>query len=364
MKNLLPNYIVTTFLHNGKRYTQRRIILASVLLLFSGLVYLIYHVTFNIGIWYGNPYVGTWCRYEKVPKFAVKHEPDEITVVTSLFDLGLVKKGNGLLDYHSPFKYKQWVRPFSKLTNPVVVFVEDDETAQYVKKVRSCIPTTHTKIIKVKRKDLWAFSLFRQIKDIYSQSVYPKHYPYTTSAEFSCLTHAKYEFLLNVTQENYFKTPYFAWVDVTAFRKLDESGTGIFKLIPPSKFDREKVGFTQVGPHDPHLDLDFVMMYRAVWVSGSMVLGTNSTIKRFVQVYKKSVESLLDKGLANTDEHIIYAMYTQKMKQPDRVKIHAYRCHQGQLGLMGKDAYYYCLLYLCKYTWENIHGGVASKIGL
>ncbi|ESO92613.1 hypothetical protein LOTGIDRAFT_162529 [Lottia gigantea] len=364
MEKILPNSLLKAIKIPGKRYLYRNLLQIAAFLFLCIILYLGYHVVFSVGIWYGHPYVSKWCKYKQIPRYALKHEPDEITIVTALFDLGLVKKGHGVLDYHSPYKYKEWVRPFSKLTNPVVIFVEDDEIAKYVRSVRHCLPKSHTRIIKVSREELWAFSLLEKTRKIFEESTYPKHYPYTTNPEFSCLIHAKYEFLLQAVKKNYFKTPYFAWVDITMFKKLDESGTDVFKMLPPEKFNREKVGFTQVGPHDPHLDLDFIMMYRAVWVSGSMVLGTNQTLSRFIKRYKSSVEYLLDKGLANTDEHVIYSMYTTHMKKPGQVGIHTYRCHQGQLGLTGKDSFYFCLGYLCKATWENIHAGSRVKTGL
>ena len=56
---------------------------------------------------------------------------DSITVVTMFIDLGVFKKGEQLLSYHSPYMYKRWMRTFGKLTNQVVAFIEKDEDIEY-----------------------------------------------------------------------------------------------------------------------------------------------------------------------------------------------------------------------------------------
>ena len=54
-----------------------------------------------------------------------------MTVVTMFIDLGVFKKGDNLFAYHSPYKYRRWMRVFSKITNPVVAFIEKDEDILY-----------------------------------------------------------------------------------------------------------------------------------------------------------------------------------------------------------------------------------------
>ena len=73
----------------------------------------------------------------------------------------------------------------------------------------------------------------------------------------------------------------------------------------------------------------------------------------FTQDYKLAVKELLDQGLSNSDQEVINAMYTAKMRKPHYIKIKPYMCHQGQLGLHGSDARYFCLGYVCKNAWER-----------
>ena len=58
-------------------------------------------------------------------------------------------------------------------------------------------------------------------------------------------------------------------------------------------------------------------------------------------------------GLSNSDQSVIYAMNTAKLKRAHQVKIKTYLCHQGQLGLFGSDSRYFCLGYVCKDAWNK-----------
>lgn len=73
----------------------------------------------------------------------------------------------------------------------------------------------------------------------------------------------------------------------------------------------------------------------------------------FTRDYKLAVKELLDQGLSNTDQEVIYAMYSAKMRKPHYMKIKPYICHPGQLGLRGSDSRYFCLGYVCKKAWEK-----------
>ncbi|XP_071118238.1 protein HtrL-like [Haliotis cracherodii] len=339
--------------HRPKKYLRAAVVFIGLLVIFIG-----YRILQSKGFMYGDPYVEEWCRYEEVPEYMLRKEPDEITIVTAYVNLGMFKKGQEFGAYHTPYKYKQWMRPLAKMTNPVLAFMEDDADIAYFRKIRSCLPPTHTKVIKFDRHEMWAFGLIEKIKEIYSKNNYPKHYPNTVYPEYACAMHAKYEFIQKALDLNVFKTPAFAWLDIGYFRNLDKSGTTFFKLLPPQKFNTEKVGLTQAWPHDPNIDPSVVMRSNLVWVSGGLVLGINKTLQGFVQQYKWTVEALLKDGLANTDQQVIYAMFSTPMRHrynKKQIKIHSYTCRQGQLGLYGPDSRYFCLGFLCKNIWEGIH---------
>lgn len=160
------------------------------------------------------------------------------------------------------------------------------------------MPPSHTKVIKIHRHELPSFKHLPQIRSIYRQPSYPKYHPNTVYPEYSCAMHAKYDVLERSCIMDYFNTPYFAWVDVGLFRSLDGTDYPLFKLVPPDKFNPERVGFSQAWPQDPVLTPDFVMKNKMVWVSGSIVLAAKE-----VGIWL-SISSFLVRLAHNT--HIIY----------------------------------------------------------
>ena len=296
-----------------------------------------------------------WCKDNEVPRYLLRTEPDEITLVTAYFNLGTFKTGNTFWDYIAPYKYKQWMRPFGVIANRMVVFVEDDGMVEYIREIRSCFPENHTEVIIVSRSELWAFSILDKVKKIYSNSSYTKVHPNTVNAEYTCVMHSKYELLQSVIDADILHSPALAWVDAGYFKLLDGKITAPFKLLVPSKFNTEKIGFSQIWPRDPYLSPETVMTKHALWVSAGFVLGLPKVLKNFTQQYRASVEEFLDMGLMNTDKQVIYAMYSSTRKFRKYAKmIKPYMCHQGQLGLHGSDTQYYCLGFVCKNMWDRI----------
>lgn len=345
------------------RWTLRRVAFGSLGLSFLGICFFaFYNVVFTLELLPWNPKVNNWCDAEKVPEYMLQAAPDEMTIVTMFIDLGVFKKGEQPLSYHSPYKYKRWMRTFGKMVNRVVAYIENDEDIEYFKKIRSCLPPSHTKVIKIHREELPSFKHLPQIKSIYSQPSYPKYHPNTVYPEYSCAMHAKYDVLQRSCIMDFFNTPYIAWVDIGLFRSLDGTDYPIFKLVPPEKFNPERIGFSQAWPQDPVFTPEFVLKNKLVWVSGSMVLATKEYMLNFTRDYKEAVKELLDQGLSNTDQEVIYAMYSAKMRKAHYIKIKTYLCHPGQLGLFGPASRYFCLGYVCKNAWDKRVPHIRNKI--
>ncbi|KAH9504074.1 hypothetical protein Btru_067678 [Bulinus truncatus] len=345
------------------RWTPKKTFLGLMLIsAFGLLIFTIYHLIYSVELLPWNPSLDNWCDREKVPEYMLYPAPDEMTVVTMFVDLGVFKKGEKAFAYHSPYKYKRWMRTFGRMVNRVVAYFENDEHIEYFRKIRSCLPASHTKIIKIHRGDLPAFKNLAQIRHIYSQPSYPKYHPNTVYPEYSCAMHAKYDVLQRSCIMDFFNTPYFAWVDIGLFRQLDGTDYPLFKLIPPDKFNPERIGFSQAWPQDPAFPPEYVMKEQMVWVSGSMVLATKEYMLNFTRDYKEAVKELLDQGLSNSDQEVIYSMYSAKMRKPHYTKIKPYLCHRGQLGLFGSASRYFCLGYVCKNAWEKRVPHIKSKI--
>ncbi|XP_005103430.1 uncharacterized protein LOC101853400 [Aplysia californica] len=345
------------------RWTTKKMIAAFACLSCLGLaVYSLFHAVFTIELLPWKPGVDNWCAYEDVPEYMLTPAPDEMTVVTMFINLGVFKKGEGMYYYHSPHKYYRWMRTFGKMVNRVVAYIEDEGDIEYFRKVRSCLPASHTKIIKVRRSELPSFKHLPEIRRIYSQPSYPKRDPDTVFPEYACTMHAKYDVLERSVIMDFYRTPYFAWVDVGLFRQLDGTDHSLFKLVPPEKFNPERVGMSQVMPLDPVHTPEFVMKNSQIWVSGSMVLATKEYMLNFTREYKQAVSDLLKEGLSNSDQGVIYAMYTARMRRQNQVKVKTYLCHQGQLGLYGSDSRYFCLGYVCKNAWEKRVPHVSQRL--
>nr|KAG5714142.1 hypothetical protein BaRGS_020470 [Batillaria attramentaria] len=86
-----------------------------------------------------------------------------------------------------------------------------------------------------------------------------------------------------------------------------------------------------------------------------MILGDQKMVLNFTTHYKQTVDRLLKDDLSSGDEQTIYLMYSTPLRKPKQVKIKTYMCHDGQLGLYGRDTRFLCLGYVCKNAWDKIH---------
>ena len=105
---------------------------------------------------------------------------DEVTLVMAFFNIGDFKKGS--TGFYTTNMYKKWMRIFSKISNPIVAYFDDQQFYEYFKSLRTS--STRTRIFSVQRKDLWAFSLLPNITKVFSDPKYPKFSPNTVVAEY------------------------------------------------------------------------------------------------------------------------------------------------------------------------------------
>ena len=293
----------------------------------------------------------------KIPDYILQPESDEITVVTMFLDLGVFGKQSPKI-LRKPSHYHNWLRVFGGIANRVVAYLETEDDIDYFRKVRSCLPANMTKIIKVDRNKLPSFKLLPKIRKLYSDPLYPKHYPNTVYPEYTATMHAKHDVLERSILEDPFKTPYFAWLDVGLFRKLADKSFPVFKIVPPENFKPDSIGFSRTSLHNPNLSPRTVIYKKLVWMSGSMALAKKEVMLQFSRDYKQAAEELLDQGLSNSDQEVINAMYTKDMIKPHYIKIQPYACHEGQYGLHYTDAQYFCLGYACKDAWKKRHSNL------
>ncbi|XP_059156886.1 uncharacterized protein LOC131941584 [Physella acuta] len=281
-----------------------------------------------------------------------------ITIVTLFINLGSLKKGGGS-NYNTPDKYKKWMITWGWLTNHVVAFIEDDETIEYFKQIRSQQPAHRTVIVKVNRSQLDAFKNLERIKQIYSNSSYPKHSPNTINANYSCAMSAKYDVMTMALDMGLVKTKYLAWMDIGLFRNLLEEKmkpkNNSFTMEVPADFNSSRVGVTQVVPRqamERHSPWEFIR-HNHVWVAGGHVMGTHEVIRTFITSYKYVSQELIKAGMSSTDQQVIGAMYSPQFRHLQKVDVQTYSCVNGQFGLHNSDALYFCLSYICKEAGER-----------
>ncbi|XP_055956969.1 uncharacterized protein LOC126821568 isoform X2 [Patella vulgata] len=241
-------------------------------------------------------------------KWFLSTQPEnEITVVTAYFNIGSFIKGSAIK--FTPDRYLKWMTSFRYLNNPLVVYVDEQKTADIFKNLRKHLMNI-TKIVVLDRKYMWSFGLKNRIEQIYSPESYPKFHPNTVVPEYSCAQHAKYECLHNAISKDYFSTPYFSWLDIGYFRDIVGCKKD-FKLVLPDNFNKTKISYTQVREFNQNITLSSIFLKNSLWVGGGMTLASKEVTKKFIRIFKNSVEILLEQSLMNTDQQVIYAIYSK-----------------------------------------------------
>lgn len=231
----------------------------------------------------------------------------EVTVVTAYFDIGTFQKGGGNL-YFTKDTYLNWASAFKYLRNPLVVFTDSKDFKQTILLLRNeTLPIT--RIVDIDKNDSWAFQYKNQIEQIFKSDGYPKHYPNTVIPEYACAQFAKYDVTARAASENSFRTKYTMWLDVGYFRNRKSKIP--FRLTKPSAFNNTFIAMTQVylnmamdkKPED-------IFKGNIVWVGGGLFFGTTDRVIQYAKQFKKAVEYFLSKSVINTDQQVIYSMFT------------------------------------------------------
>ncbi|KAJ8321727.1 hypothetical protein KUTeg_000198 [Tegillarca granosa] len=146
---------------------------------------------------------------------------------------------------------------------------------------------------------------------VYSQPGYPKHHPNTVIPAYSSAQHAKYAVVADAVRQKYFNTEFYAWLDIGYFRDIVSSKT-YFRLDAPSDIDRTKLAMNRVYWRSFSKKPFNIMRQNVVWVGGGMFIGTKEIVLKFEKLYHKAVNYFLSKNLMNTDQQVIYSMYSDE----------------------------------------------------
>ena len=234
---------------------------------------------------------------------------ENMTLVTAYFDLGRLEKGR---EYNKQ-GYMNWASTYRCVTNPLIVYTDSDEFYTFMTKVRTDFQKK-TKIFKIERQSLWAFQLIDKIKAVFSQPGYPKHSPNTIMPEYSATQHAKYALVSNAIRDKHFENDFYAWIDIGYFRNSVEYNN-FFQLLAPPDIDKNKIAVNQVRGYTKGLPPSTIFRSNKVWVGGGMFIGTAKLILQFEVLYKRAIHYFLDKKIMNTDQQVLYSLYSQEGRQ-------------------------------------------------
>lgn len=252
-------------------------------------------------------------------------EDPDVTLVTAYFNIGSFPKGTRTQIF-TPTAYKQWMRMFAKITNPVVAYFDDASVAALFTEIRASggqALVERTKIVTVNRSTLWSFGLLNQTAKIFAEPEYPRFLPNTEVPAYPCAMHAKYEVMSNTVTLNPFQTKFFAWIDVGFFRSEKPKMTEPFRIGLPPMFNTSRIGYGVVNRHDGSISTTNIIKGNAVWVSGGFFIAHHDVMSRWTRLYMEYVQIVLDRGLMNSDQQVIYAMVNDQ-QFPKDVEVQAY----------------------------------------
>lgn len=235
-----------------------------------------------------------------------------VTIVTAYWNLGTFQKGVGGLKF-STNTYFKWASTFKFLVNPLVVYTDCKEFKELMETLRSD-RLNNTMIYLLNRTELWPFQLVTQMKSVLDQAGYPKYYPNTVIPEYPAAQHSKYAVVAETIRKGVFANPYFAWLDIGYFRDVVERKVDFTLDIPPG-FDPGKISVNRVEGLSMNIDPFTIFRKNIVWVGGGIFLGKGEALLQFEQLYHRAVKYFLDQQLVNSDQQVLYSMYSKKGRE-------------------------------------------------
>ncbi|XP_052070843.1 uncharacterized protein LOC127706699 [Mytilus californianus] len=209
------------------------------------------------------------------------------------------------------------MKGFQSVNNCVILYTDQIDLSVQFKLYRRHFPIHMTKAFILNQTSLWAFGLQPRIKEIYNQ----KGYPIPGRPAYSSAMHAKYELTGRVIQEQIFTTKYLAWIDIGYLRRMRPD---YFQMKPPKSMKDDHISFSQVAFFNSNLTLKDIMYQTKYYIADGLFIGRPEYLSLFIEDYKMAVESLLKMKLMNSDQQILYAMYSAKLFFQPRIRIQTF----------------------------------------
>lgn len=81
-------------------------------------------------------------------------------------------------------------------------------------------------------------------------------------------------------------------------------------MKPPQNQDKNLLAVNEVYTPNLNLTPKEIFMQNKVWIGEGMFIGTRSVQLVFEKIYKEAVLYFLEKKIMNTDQQLIYAIYS------------------------------------------------------
>ncbi|XP_048728051.1 uncharacterized protein LOC125646004 isoform X2 [Ostrea edulis] len=235
------------------------------------------------------------------------------TIVTAYWNLGTFQKGAGGNLHFSTNTYFAWAKTFKYLINPLVVYTDSKEFKNLMEKLRADHINT-TKIYFMNRTELWPFQLIDQIQTVYDLPGYPKFHPNTVNPGYAAAQHTKYAVTADTVRRKVFRAPFYAWLDIGYFRDIVNRNVS-FELNIPTGFDPKRLAVNRIDTLSMNIDPISIFRNNIVWVGGGMFIGSETVILEFEQLYRKAVLYFLREKLSNSDQQVLYSLYSKKGRE-------------------------------------------------
>lgn len=233
------------------------------------------------------------------------------TLITAYWDLGTFRKGDAKT--FSKELYMNWSVAFKYMLNPLVVYTDSEKFRDWIQNIRSDLLCC-TKIIYMNRTEIEAFQRVQKIKDIYDQPDYPRYYPNTVNPLYPASQNAKFTVVADTYRQKLFDTTYYGWIDVGYFRDI-VNVFDYYRMEVPGDFDSSRIAFNRVNNHIATSDLVSVFRDNLLWVGGGLFFGLGEVIDKFDKFYQRAVDYFLSLNVSNSDQQVLYSIYTGKGRQ-------------------------------------------------
>ena len=205
----------------------------------------------------------------------------------------------------------------------MVIFTDSEAFANHVRQVRNSSKQHKTRIILVERNSSWAFRWQDTFENLLGSSRYRSLKSPPLSAEQACAKLAKYDVVARAARDNFFKSKYYTWVDLSVFSHIHADISRGFYFSQPRDFNSRELAMTLLNASSSlSLSPQTIFANSLEWIGGNIFSGSKSVVLSFEKQLRKAVEYFLSQELASGDEQFIYAMYTKKGRKSISPKVH------------------------------------------